>query len=107
MGLCIVSLLVVALCALAIVVTLARVGLRPTRLSDRFVRVGAWVLFVGLAGEVLGAAGHSNAWQRFGNGGVALPLAITALVVAWARIRPHAGEAPRPPVRRTPTPIAH
>jgi hypothetical protein len=70
-GLCIVSLLVVALYALAIVVTLARAGLRPTRLPDRFVRVGAWVIAAGLQLEVLAAAGHSAPWQRFGNGGVA------------------------------------
>jgi hypothetical protein len=82
--------------AAAIFVTLGRVGWLKTRLSDRLLRIGAWMVFV------WPAIGTLNPLSTWGQRAVALPLAIAALVVARAHPRPQAGDAPRPPIRRVP-----
>ena len=84
--------------AAAIVVTLGRVGWLKTPLSDRLLRIGSWVVF---AWPAIGTVTPSTWAQR----AVSLLLAIVALVVARAHERPHAGEAPPPPVLREP--LAH
>lgn len=103
-GLCVVSVVVVALCVLAIVVALARAGLRPTRLPDRVVHAGAWVIFAALVFGVLANAGGSTDWERFGNAGVALVLAIPALVLARSRPPASAARGRHPPITGTPVP---
>jgi hypothetical protein len=85
--------------AAAVFVTLGRVGWLKTPLSDRLVHVGAWVVF---AWPAIGTLNPTSTW---GMRAVALPLAIAALVVARSHPRLDAGEAPRPPVARTP--VAH
>jgi hypothetical protein len=89
-----VSLAAAAAGAGAIIVTIGRVGWRKTRLSDRTLHIGAWLVF---AWPAIGTLNPDTTW---GQRAVSLPLAIAALVVARAHPRPHAGEAPRPPVTR-------
>jgi hypothetical protein len=72
--------------AAAIFVTLGRVGWIKTRLSDRLLHIGAWVVF---AWPAIGTLNPASTW---GQRAVALPLAIAALVVARAHPRPRAGE---------------
>lgn len=93
------SLLGAAAGAAAIFVTISRVGWHKTRLPDRLLHLGAWVVF---AWPAIGTLNPTSTW---GMRAVALPLAIAALVVARAHPRPHAGEAPLPPV--TTAPVAH
>jgi hypothetical protein len=85
--------------AAVIFVTLGRVGWLKTRLSDRLLHIGAWVVFA------WPAIGTLNPMSTWGQRAVTVPLAIAALVVARAHPRRHAGEAPRPPVMRAP--VAH
>ena len=85
--------------AAAIFVTLGRVGWLKTRLSDRLLHIGAWVVF---AWPAIGTLNPASTW---GQRAVTVPLAIAALVVARAHPRPQAGDAPRPPVTRVP--VAH
>jgi hypothetical protein len=85
--------------AAVIFVTLGRVGWLTTPLSDRLLHIGAWVVF---AWPAIGTLNPTSTW---GMRAVALPLAIAALVVARSHPRPHAGDAPRPPVTRAP--VAH
>jgi hypothetical protein len=82
-----------------IFVTLGRVGWLKTRLSDRLLQIGAWVVF---AWPAIGTLNPASTW---GQRAVTVPLAIAALVVARAQPRPQAGDAPRPPVTRVP--VAH
>jgi hypothetical protein len=98
-ALTVVSLVAAAAATAAIIVTLARVGWFKTRLSDRMLHIGNWVVF---AWPALGTLNPVSTW---GQRAVALPLAIAALVVARSHARPQAGEPRRPPVRRAP--IAH
>ena len=98
------SLTVVSLAASAagtavIIVTLGRIGWLKTRFSDRVLHMGAWLVF---AWPAIGTLNPLSTWAQRA---VALPLAIAALVVARARPRPHAGDAPQPPV--THAPVAH
>lgn len=80
--------------AVGCLVALARVGLWTAPVSFRVVRIGAWVLTVALwLGAVVNVAAPTN-WERFGNGSVALVLAILALVVAGAG-REHRVRLPR------------
>ena len=95
-GLTFASLVGAAAGAAVIFVTLARVGWLKTRLSDRLVHIGAWIAFA------WPAIGTLNPLSTWGQRAVALPLAIAALVVARSHPRPHAGQAPRPPITRTP-----
>jgi hypothetical protein len=83
----------------AIVVTLARVGWLKTRLSDRLLHLGNWVVF---AWPAIGTLNPVSTWAQRA---VTLPLAIAALVVARSHALPQAGEPRRPSVRRAP--IAH
>ena len=85
--------------AAVIFVTLGRVGWLKTRLSDRLLHIGAWVVF---AWPAIGTLNPASTW---GMRAVTVPLAIAALVVARAHPRPQAGDAPRPPVMRAP--VAH
>jgi hypothetical protein len=85
--------------AAVIVVTLGRVGWLKTPLSDRLLHIGAWVVFA------WPAIGTLNPLSTWGQRAVTVPLAIAALVVARSHSRPHAGNAPRPPVTRAP--VAH
>jgi hypothetical protein len=85
--------------AAVIFVTLGRVGWLKTRLSDRLLHIGAWIVF---AWPAIGTVNPASTW---GQRAVTVPLAIAALVVARAHPRPQAGEAPRPPVMRAP--VAH
>ena len=87
-----VSLVAAAAGTAPIIVTLGRVGWLKTRLSDRMLHIGNWVVFA------WPAIGTLNPLSTWGQRAVTLPLAIAALVVA----RPHAGEPRRPPVRRAP-----
>ena len=82
-----------------IFVTISRVGWRKTRLPDRLLHLGAWVVF---SWPAIGTLNPATTW---GQRAVALPLAIAALVVARAHPRPHARDAPRPTVTRAP--VAH
>jgi len=93
-SLTVVSLAAAAVATGAIIVTLGRVGWRKTRLSDRMLHIGAWLVF---AWPAIGTLDPLSTW---GQRAVSLPLAIAALVVARSHPRPHAGEAPLPP--RTP-----
>jgi hypothetical protein len=85
--------------AAVIFVTLGRVDWLKTRLSDRLLHIGAWVVF---AWPAIGTLNPASTW---GQRAVTVPLAIAALVVARAHPRPQAGDAPRPPVTRVP--VAH
>jgi hypothetical protein len=85
--------------AAAIFVTSSRVGWHKTRLSDRLVHLGAWVVFFWPA---IGTLNPATTW---GQRAVTVPLAIAALVVARVHPRPRAGDVPRPPVMRAP--VAH
>jgi hypothetical protein len=80
--------------AAAIIVTLGRVGWLKTPVSDRLLHIGAWIVF---AWPAIGTLNPTSTWAQRA---VALPLAIAALVVARAHVRPHAGDASRPPVTR-------
>ena len=71
-----VSLAAAAAGAAAIIVTLGRVGWRKTRLSDRMLHIGAWLVF---AWPAIGTLNPDTTW---GQRAVTLPLAIAALVVA-------------------------
>ena len=83
----------------AIIVTLARVGWLTTRLSDRLLHIGNWVVF---AWPAIGTLNPASTWAQRA---VTLPMAIAALVVARSHARPQASGPRRPPVRRAP--IAH
>jgi predicted DNA repair protein MutK len=96
LSLTVVSLAAAAAGAAAIIVTLGRVGWRKTRLSDRVLHIGAWLVF---AWPAIGTLNPATTW---GQRAVTLPLAIAALVVARAHLRQHAGDAPRPRVIRAP-----
>jgi hypothetical protein len=98
-GLTVVSLAAAAVAAGAIIVTLGRVGWLKTPFSDRMLHLGNWLVF---AWPAIGTLNPASTW---GERAVALPLAIAALVVARSHPQPHAGQAPRPPVTRTP--VAH
>lgn len=89
-ALTIVSLAAVVAAAAAIIVTLGRAGLRKTRLSDRMLHVGAWLVF---AWPAIGTLNPVSTWAQRA---VTLPLAIAAFVVARAQPRPRAAEE-RPP----------
>lgn len=93
-GLTVASLIGAAAGAAAIIVTLGRVGWLKTPFSDRLLHIGAWIVF---AWPAIGTLNSTSTWAQRA---VALPLAIAALVVARAHPRPHAGDAPRPPVTR-------
>ncbi|MGZ6565026.1 MAG: hypothetical protein ACXVHB_31610 [Solirubrobacteraceae bacterium] len=82
--------------AAVIFVTLARVCWLTTRLSDRLVYIGAWIAF---SWPAIGTLNPSSRWV---DRAVTVPLAVAAFVVARSRPRPHAGQAPRPPITRTP-----
>ena len=99
LSLTVASLIGAAAGAAVIFVTISRVGWHKTRLSDRQVQLGAWVVF---SWPAIGTLNPTTTW---GERAVTVPLAIAALVVARAHPRPHAGEAPPPPVTRTP--VAH
>ena len=99
LSLTVVSLAAAAAGAAVIIVTLGRVGWLETRLSDRVLHIGAWLVF---AWPAIGTLNPATTW---GQRTVTLPLAIAALVVARAHPRSHAGDAPRPPVTRAP--VAH
>lgn len=75
-----VSLAAAAAGAAAIVVTLGRVGWLRTRLSDRMLQIGAWIVF---SWPAIGTLNPATTW---GQRAVALPLAIAALVVARAPV---------------------
>jgi hypothetical protein len=94
-----VSLVAAAAGTAAIVVTVARVGWLKTRLSDRLLHIGNWVVF---AWPAIGTLNPVSTWAQRA---IALPLAIAALVVARSQPRPRAGEAPPAPVARAP--VAH
>jgi hypothetical protein len=85
--------------AAVIFVTISRVGWHKTRLPDRLLHIGAWVVF---AWPAIGSLNPASTW---GQRAVALLLAIPALVVARSHPQTQAGEAPRPPVARAP--LAH
>jgi Protein of unknown function (DUF3995) len=86
-----VSLVAAAVGTAAIIVTLGRVGWHKTRLSDRVLHIGAWLVF---AWPAIATLNPVTTWAQRA---VALPLAIAALVVARANPRSH---APRPPAAR-------
>ena len=100
-GIRVVSAVVVALVVLAVLVVLARVGLwHQAFVSERAIRIFAWVLPVFFLGEALAAFGRkaldlggTDHWQMYGP--VSLLLGVLALVVAsagraWPRFhRPH------------------
>jgi hypothetical protein len=98
-ALTVVSLAAAAVASGAIFVTLARAGWLKTRLSDRVLHIGNWLVFA------WPAIGTLNPLSTWGMRAVTLPLAIAAFVVARAHTLPHAGEAPRSPVPRAP--VAH
>jgi hypothetical protein len=99
LGLTFASLVGAAAGAAAIFVTISRVGWHKTRLPDRLVHLGAWVVF---AWPAIGTLNPDTTW---GQRAVTVSLAIAAFVVARAHPRPQAGDAPRPLVRRAP--VAH
>jgi hypothetical protein len=76
--------------AAAIFVTISHVGWHETRLPDRLVQLGAWVVFS------WPAIGTLNPYTTWGMRAVTVPLAIAALVVALSHPRPLAGNPPRP-----------
>src|SRR4029079_15775700 len=78
--------------AAAIFVTMSRVGWHVTRLSDRVVHIGSWVVF---AWPAIGTLNPMSSW---GSRAVTVPLAIAALVVARSRPERRTGEAHRSPV---------
>ena len=98
-ALTIASLVGAAAGAAVIFVTISRVGWHKTRLPDRLVHLGAWVVF---SWPAIGTLNPDTTW---GQRAVTVPLAIAALVVARAHPRPQAGEAPRRPAARAP--VAH
>ena len=91
------SLIGAAAGAAVIFVTVSRVGWHKTRLPDRLLHIGAWVVF---AWPAIGSLTPGTWGQR----AVALLLAIPALVVARSRPR-HVSEARGNPVLRAP--VAH
>lgn len=100
-GIRVVSAIVVALVVLAVLVILARVGWwQQEFVSERAIRILAWVLPVFFLGEALAAFGRKafslgeiDHWELYGP--VSLVLGLLALVVAgsgsaWPRLhRPH------------------
>lgn len=94
-----VSLAAAAVASGVIFVTVARVGWLKTRLSDRLLHIGNWLVF---AWPAIGTLNPVSTWAQRA---VALPLAIAALMVARSHPRPHTGEASRPAVGRAP--VAH
>lgn len=100
-GIRVVSAMVVALVVLAVLVILARVGWwHQAFVSERAIRILAWVLPVFFLGEALAAFGRKafslgeiDHWELYGP--VSLVLGLLALVVAgsgsaWPRVhRPH------------------
>jgi hypothetical protein len=99
LSLTVVSLAAAAVGIAVIIVTLGRVGWLETRLSDRVLRLGGWLVFM------WPAVGTLNPATTWGQRAVALPLAIAAFVVARSHPQPRTGDAPRPPVTRAP--VAH
>ena len=99
LGLTFASLVGAAAGTAAIVVTAARVGWRKIPLSDRMLRIGAWVVF---AWPAIGSLNPQTTW---GQRSVAVPLALAAFVVARSRPGPRAARASRRPVGRAP--VAH
>ena len=99
LGLTAASLVGAAAGAAVIFVTITRVGWHKTRLPDRLVQFGAWVVF---SWPAIGTVNPATTW---GMRAVTVPLAVAALVVALAHPRPHAGDAPRPPLNHAP--VAH
>jgi hypothetical protein len=91
-----VSLAAAAAGAAVIYVTIGRVGWYETRLSDRLLHIGAWLIFMWPA---VGTLNPATPWSQRA---VTLPLAIAAFVVARSRPEPHAGDVPRARVGRTP-----
>ena len=75
-ALTVVSLVAAVAATAALIVSLARVGWLKTRLSDRMLHIGNWVVFA------WPAIGTLNPLSTWGQRAVALPLAIAALVVA-------------------------
>ena len=65
--------------AAVIFVTISRVGWHATRLSDRLLHIGSWVVF---AWPAIGTLNPTSTW---GMRAVTVPLAIAALVVAGSR----------------------
>jgi hypothetical protein len=100
-GIRVVSAIVVLLVVLGVLVILARVGLwQQAFVSERAIRILAWVLPVFFLGEALAAFGRralslggTDHWELYGP--VSLVLGLLALVVAgsdstWRRLhRPH------------------
>lgn len=100
-GIRVVSAIVVALVVLGVLVILARVGWwQQAYVSERAIRILAWVLPVFFLGEALAAFGRkafsldgTDHWELYGP--VSLVLGLLALVVAgsgsaWPRLhRPH------------------
>jgi hypothetical protein len=100
-GIRVVSAVVVVLVVLAVLVILARVGLwQQAFVSERAIRIFAWMLPVFFLGEALAAFGRkaldlggTDHWEMYGP--VSLLLGLLALVVAssgnaWPRLhRPH------------------
>jgi hypothetical protein len=82
--------------AAAVYVTISRVRWHKTRLPDRLVRLGAWVVF---SWPAIGTLNPATTWAERA---VTVPLAIAALVVAVADTPSHADEVARPPVTRVP-----
>lgn len=85
--------------AAVIFVTASRVGWHVTRLSNRLLHIGTWVVF---AWPAIGTFNPATTW---GMRAVTIPLAIAALVVACYRPERRAGGAPQRPVMRAP--VAH
>ena len=93
------SLIGAAAGAAAIFVTVSRVGWHETRLPDRLLRLGNWIVF---SWPAVGTLNPNTTW---GMRAVTVPLAIAAFVVAQARARPDDHEAPRASPSREP--LAH
>ncbi len=88
------AILIVAAAAMV----LARVGYLRPRIRFSLVRRGTWLLTVAL---FLGAATNlpaSTAWERYGNGSIALVLAILSFVVAADGSHLHRPHLPHRPV---------
>ena len=67
----------------AIFVTISRVGWHKTRLPDRLVQLGTWIVF---SWPAIGTLNPATTW---GMRAVTVPLAIAALVVALSHPRRH------------------
>jgi hypothetical protein len=86
LALTVASLVGAAAGAAVIFVTISRVGWHKTRLPDRLLHIGAWVVF---AWPSIGSLNPSTTW---GMRAVTVPLAIAALVVARSRPRRQVGK---------------